>query len=104
RPDRAGRGGDDIEAPVTFLRFLHVLAILWFVAGVALTVLPVWRAWLNESLELKAMLLTDAQRNEATWLLPGLIATVFTGYAWAAAADYNVITTGWLLGLQILTG
>ncbi|MPZ98275.1 MAG: DUF2269 family protein [Dehalococcoidia bacterium] len=93
-----------MEAPVTFLRFLHVLAILWFVAGVALTVLPVWQAWFDERVERKAMRLTDAQRHEATWLLPSLIATVFTGYAWAAAADYNVITTGWLVGLQVLTG
>lgn len=88
---------------MTLLRFLHILALFWLMAGVGNTVVPIWKAWRTSDLDLKALLLTDAQRNEGAWLLPGLIATVFTGYAWAASEDYNVVTTGWLLALQLVT-
>ena len=71
-------------------------------AGIGNTVVPIWRAWFAESIDEKALLLIEAQRNEAMWLLPGMIATVFSGYAWAAAANINVVTTGWLVALQVL--
>ena len=88
---------------MTFWRLLHVFAILYLVAGVGNTIVPIWKAWLSEQLEEKALYLQDAHKNEQIWLLPGLIATVFTGYAWAAAAGINVVTTGWLVALQVLT-
>lgn len=88
---------------MTFWRFLHILAILYLVAGVGNTVVPVWKAWLVQTIEEKALHLQDAHRNEQFFLLPGMIATLFTGYAWAAAEDYNVVTTGWLVALQVLT-
>lgn len=87
---------------MTLLRFLHLLAILYYTAGVGNTVVPVWKAWRREALDERALLLGDAQRNESTFLLPGLIAVAVTGYAWAANEDINVITTGWLLALQIV--
>ena len=87
---------------MTLLRFLHILAILYLTVGVGNTVVPVWKAWRRQDLGEQAMLLTDAQRNESTFLLPGLIAVAVTGYAWAANEDINVITTGWLLALQIV--
>jgi len=87
---------------VTLWRFLHLLSLFWLMAGIGNTVVPAWRAWLNQDLEERALLLVEAQRNESTWLLPGMIATVVSGYAWAAAGNYNVITTGWLLALQIV--
>ncbi len=83
-------------------RFLHILALFWLMAGIGNTVVPIWRAWFMADVNDKALMLVEAQRNEATWLLPGMIATVFTGYAWAASANYNVVTTGWLVALQIL--
>jgi hypothetical protein len=89
---------------VTFWRFVHELTLFWLMAGIGNTVVPVWRAWFRDDIEEKALLLTEAQRNETTWLLPGMIATVFSGYAWAAAGNYNVITTGWMVGLQIVLG
>src|SRR5260370_41476330 len=73
-------------------------------AGVGNTVVQVWRAWFRSDIEGKALLLTEAQRSETTWLLPGMIATVLSGYAWAAAGDYNVMTTGWMVGLQVVLG
>jgi hypothetical protein len=87
---------------VSVWRFLHILALFWLMAGIGNTVVPVWRAWFAEEIDEKALLLVEAQRNETTWLLPGMIAVVFSGYAWAASADYNVVTTGWLVALQVI--
>jgi Predicted integral membrane protein (DUF2269) len=89
---------------VTFWRFVHILALFWLMAGMGNTVVPIWRAWFMDDIEERALLLTEAQRNETTWLLPGMIAVVFSGYAWAAAANYNVVTTGWLDALQAILG
>jgi hypothetical protein len=88
---------------VTFWRLLHVLALLYLVAGAGNTIVPIWRAWAAQALEEKALLLQEAQRNETYFLLPGFIATLFTGYAWATASGINVVTTGWLVALQVLT-
>ena len=60
------------------------------------------KAWSADEIEVKALLLSDAERNETAWLLPGMIATAVTGFAWAAADDWNVISTGWLLALVLV--
>ena len=83
-------------------RALHTLALFWMMAGLGNVVVPVWKAWRADDLDAKALLLSDAQRNEATWLLPGMIASALTGYAWATSAGWNVITNGWLLALEIV--
>jgi hypothetical protein len=88
---------------VTFWRFIHLLSMLLFVAGVGSTVVSVWRAWLAQTVEEKALSLQAAQGSHTMLLLPGIIATLFSGYAWAASAEYNVVTTGWLVALQVLT-
>ncbi len=88
---------------MTTWRFIHLLALLYLVAGVGNTVVPIWKAWMAQAVEEKSLFLQDAHRNETFFLLPGMIATLFSGYAWAAAADYNVVTTGWLVGLQVIT-
>ncbi len=72
--------------------------------GIGNTVVPIWKAWRRRDLTEQTLLLSDAQRNEGLFLLPGLIAVAITGYAWAANEDINVITTGWLLVLQIIVG
>ena len=48
----------------------------------------------------KAILRAEAARNESIWLLPGMLAVAATGYAWAAANDLGVVTTGWFVALQ----
>jgi hypothetical protein len=88
---------------VTFWRFVHLLALLYMMAGVGNTIVPIWKAWAAQALEEKALYLQDAQRNETFFLLPGFIAVLFSGYAWATAAGWNVVTTGWLVALQVLT-
>lgn len=88
---------------LTIWRFVHLLSLFYFVAGVGAVVIPVWRAWLAQAVEEKALSLQWAQQAHTLVLLPGIIASLFSGYAWAAAAEYNVVTTGWLVALQVLT-
>jgi len=83
-------------------RLVHILALFWMMAGVGSTVPLIWRAWWMSDLDRKALLLGEAQTNESTWLLPGLIAAGITGFAWAAAEDWNLVRTGWLLALEVV--
>ena len=83
-------------------RALHMLALFWMMGGIGNVVVPVWKAWSADEIEVKALLLSDAERNETVWLLPGMIATAVTGFAWATASDWNVISTGWLLALELV--
>jgi hypothetical protein len=84
------------------LRLLHMLALFWMMVGIGSTVIPVWRAWLTEPIEEKTLLLMQARGNQSLWLVPGTIATALTGFAWAAAEDWNPVTTGWLVALEAL--
>lgn len=84
------------------LRLLHTLALLWLAGGLGAVAVPVWRAWRTPDLSERTLLLSEAQRNETAWLLPGYIAAGVTGVAWAAGADWNLVTTGWLLALEIV--
>lgn len=87
---------------MTLFRLLHVLALFWMTVGIGAVVVPIWRAWTAKELEIKVILLSEAQQNEARWLIPGVIATVFTGFGWAAAADVNLVLTGWLLAKELI--
>ena len=84
-------------------RLLHLLSMCLMMAGVGGTVVPIWRAWGAEEVERRALYLDEAHRNEQLMLLPGTIAMMFSGYAWATAAGHNVIVTWWLVALQVLT-
>ena len=87
---------------MTFFRLLHVLALFWMMAGLGSVMVAVWRAWATSDLNLRATLLTEAQQNETRWLLSGLLATGLTGFAWAASENTNLVTTGWLLALELI--
>ncbi|MFN8639610.1 MAG: DUF2269 family protein [Dehalococcoidia bacterium] len=84
------------------LRTIHMLSLFWMMWGLGAVMSPVWRAWNEPQLEAKTLLLTEATRSERAWLLPGLIATGLSGFAWVAAADWNPITTGWLAALEVV--
>ncbi len=86
-----------------FWRLTHILSLCLMMAGVGGTLVPIWRAWATEAIERRVMLLEEAHRNETLMLLPGTIALMFTGYAWATASGVNVIVTWWLVALQVLT-
>lgn len=87
---------------MTFWRLVHLLALFYLAAGIGLTVVPIWKAWMHSELETKVRYLQEAHTHEQLYLLPGFIASLFSGYAWAAAGGYNVITTGWLVALQVV--
>jgi len=87
---------------MTLARFIHVIALLYFVAGVGNTMVPIWRAWFVDEIETKSLLLTEAQRNYTTWLLPGVISTGISGYLYAGVLELNVVTTGWLVAMQVI--
>lgn len=87
---------------MTLARFIHVIALFVLIAGVGNTIVPIWRAWFLEEIETRALLLTEAQRNYTTWLLPGVIATGISGYLYAGVLELNVVTTGWLVAMQAL--
>jgi hypothetical protein len=84
------------------LRALHMLALFWMMWGLGAVMVPVWHAWRATAIGEKTLLLSEATRAERAWLLPGLIATGLTGFAWAAAIDMNPVTTGWLVALEVV--
>lgn len=83
-------------------RVVHMLALFWMMAGLGAVMTAVYRAWRVPDIETKTMLIAEAERNERTWLLPGVIATGVTGFAWAAASDWNPVATGWLVALELI--
>ena len=88
---------------MSFWRLLHILSLCLMTAGIGGTLVPIGRAWATDVIERRVMLLDEAHRNETLLLLPGTIAMMFTGYAWATASGVNVIVTWWLVALQVLT-
>ena len=82
------------------LRLVHLLALFWMAAGLGATMIPLWRAWREESLPEKTLLLVQARSAQVLWLMPGMIAAAVSGVAWAAADDWNPVTTGWLVALE----
>lgn len=77
-----------------------MLALFWMAGGLGATMIPLWRAWRAAPLEEKALLLVQARSAQVLWLMPGMIAAAVTGFAWAAADDWNPLTTGWLVALE----
>ena len=73
-------------------------------AGLGAVVVPIWKAWAAKELDVKSLLLQEAQRNEVQWLIPGMLATLFTGVAWVSSdeAAFNFIRTGWLLAIEVI--
>ena len=63
--------------------------------------MPVWKAWKVNSIDEKVVLVLSAQRAFTSAMLPGIIAVLFSGYAWAAATNYP-LTTGLMISLQAL--
>jgi uncharacterized membrane protein len=86
------------------IRLLHTLALFWMMGGIGAVMVPIWKAWATGDLEIRALLLSEAQRNEVQWLIPGMLATLFTGVAWVSGneGEYNFIRTGWLLALEVV--
>jgi len=82
------------------LLFLHVLAAFWYVMGLAAVQLAYVRAVRDNQAE--AYALNEAAHYQGVLLVPGAIAIGFTGVFLWADAGYNLLTTGWLVALEVL--
>lgn len=83
------------------LIFLHVLGSFWYVMGLTSVQISLVRAWQRDDLTVRSDSLEEASHYQGILLVPGAIAAVASGiYLWAL--DYNLITTGWLVAVEIL--
>ena len=85
-----------------FWLFAHILSAFWYVAGLTAVQLTCVRAWQNDELRTKADALEEASHYQGVLLVPGAIASVATGLFLWAQLDYDLLTTPWLLGLEVL--
>jgi len=84
------------------LLFLHILAALWYVAGLTAVQLSLVRAWQHEDLAVRADSLEEASHYQGMLLVPGAIASASSGLFLWAQLDYNLISTPRLLVLEAL--
>ena len=81
---------------------LHVLAVFWYVMGLAAVQFPIIRGWRYDDLKLKVTAFEEASHYQGLLLVPGLIGVGVTGVFMWTQMDYNLITTGWLLAQEAL--
>ena len=82
--------------------FAHILAAFWYVAGLTAVQLSLVRAYQHDDIGVRADSLEEASHYQGVLLLPGAIAGIATGIALWAQLDYDLITTGWLVALEVL--
>jgi uncharacterized membrane protein len=81
---------------------LHLLAVFWYVMGLAAVQFPIIRGWRYDDLKLKVVAFEEASHYQGLLLVPGLIGVGVTGVFMWTQMDYNLITTGWLLAQEAL--
>lgn len=84
------------------LAYLHLLSAFWYVGGLAAVLLPLARAWRSRDVHYQATAFSEASQYEGRFLLPGAVAAAATGVFLWAEMGFNLLTTGWLLALEIL--
>ena len=82
--------------------FLQLLSAFWYVAGLAAVQISLVRGWQSDDLRVRAESFDEASHYQGVLLVPGAIATGAAGVFLWAQMDYNLITTGWLLLLELL--
>ena len=83
------------------LAFLHLLAAFWYVAGLASVQLSLVSGWRSRDLKIQVNAFEEASHYQGVLLVPGAIGGVATGlFLWAL--DHNLLTTGWLVLLEVL--
>ncbi|MFQ6020149.1 MAG: DUF2269 family protein, partial [Dehalococcoidia bacterium] len=82
--------------------YLHLLSAFWYVGGLAAVLLPLARAWRSRDLHYQVTAFAEASKYETTLLLPGAVAAAATGVFLWAEMGFNLLTTGWLLALEIM--
>lgn len=83
------------------LTFVHVLCVLWYMAGLAAMQVTLARVLRNSDVGVRVESLEEASHYQGILLVPGAIAAGASGvFLWTL--DHNLLTTGWLLGLGAL--
>ena len=82
------------------LTFLHLLAVFWYVMGLAAIQLPLVRGWRSQDLQVQTPAFEEASHYQGVLLVPGAIAAGASGLFLWAEMDYSPLTTGWLLALE----
>jgi len=82
------------------LTVLHLVAVFWYVMGLAAVQFPLIRGWRLEDVNLKVAAFEEASHYQGLLLVPGIIAAGITGVFMWTQMDYNLITTGWLIALE----
>ena len=83
-----------------FLLLLHITAAFWYVIGLAVVQLSYIRGLQDDQGQAEAF--NEASHYQGVLLVPGAIAVGFTGVFLWANVGYNLLTTGWLLALEVL--
>ncbi|MEX0800959.1 MAG: DUF2269 family protein [Dehalococcoidia bacterium] len=84
------------------LTWLHIVAVFWYVMGLAAVQFPLIRGWRLEELRLRVAAFDEASHYQGLLLVPGVIAAGISGVFMWTQMDYNLITTGWLIALEAL--
>ncbi len=82
--------------------FLHVLAALWYVAGLTAVQLALVRGWQAPEIDTRVVAFSEATHYQGVLLVPGAIAVATTGLFLWGQLDYNFVTTPWLLGVEAM--
>jgi len=80
----------------------HLLAVFWYVMGLAAVQFPLIRGWQFDDLKLKVAAFEEASHYQGLLLVPGIIVMGVSGVFMWTQMDYNLITTGWLVALEAL--
>jgi len=84
------------------LLFLQLLSAFWYVAGLSAVQISLVRGGQSDDLKVRAESFDEAWHYQGVLLVPGAIASGAAGVFLWAQMDYNLITTGWLLLLEVL--
>ena len=82
--------------------FLHVLAALWYVAGLTSVQIALVRGWQASEVETRVVAFSEATHYQGILLIQGAIAVATTGLFLWGQLDYNFVTTPWLLGVEAM--
>jgi uncharacterized membrane protein len=82
--------------------FAHILAVLWYAAGLTAVQLTIIRGWQSRDIAVKADAFDEASHYQGVLLVPGGIAVVATGLFLFEQLDYNLIGPAWLFIVEAI--
>jgi uncharacterized membrane protein len=83
--------------------FMHVLAAVWYVAGLTAVQISLVRAMQAENMGSRSDSFDEAVHYQGLLLVPGAIAVAATGlFLWSEQLGFNMFTTGWLVLVELM--